>query len=126
MSEKQSTQHRGWGIANLAILAMDVIGLVLMAIIVVKYKQLLIDLFNRLGGPLPVLTKFQMSVPLIADLLFFAILLSTLVLKEKFISSKPTRFALNLFVAVGLGYVFINLSTMVIPLLQILEMFWLE
>lgn len=124
MSEKQSTQYRGWGIASTAVLILNVGGLIILAKIIMDNKQLLIVLLNRLGAKMPLVTLFLASTPLAFDLLFIGVLILALLVKERCIQRKRTAFAMNLFVLVGLGYLLLYVVSMILPLLQIIEWWW--
>lgn len=122
MNDKESTQHRGWVIASMTILIMDVIGFMILAAMTMKTQAPCAKLFNELGVALPKVTMFLVSIPLSGYLVFFTGLVVALLIKEQCIKSKPRTFAVNMCVAVG-GFAYLSayVLSMVVPLFQVIE-----
>lgn len=114
----------GLRIANNAVLIMDIIGLIGLAVITLGTKSKFMHIFANLleTEPLPIVTKCFISVPEAVYLVLFVGMIVALVVKEKYIRYVPLKFSINIFVLVGgCTYLLIYLAAMFLPMSQVIE-----
>ena len=83
-------------IASPMALAVDVLGLVLVALVVPNF----VSTFKDIGVTLPAVIRLLVSMPVVAWVLLFAIPILVLIAKEFLVSNKKITFAVNVAVAV--------------------------
>jgi len=83
-------------IASPMALAVDVLGLVLVALVVPNF----VSTFKDIRAPLPAVIRLLVSMPVVAWVLLFAIPILVLIAKEFLVSNKKITFAVNVAVAV--------------------------
>ncbi len=124
MNEQESKTGRGWAIASMVVLIMDIIGLIVLVLMTLGTKAKFGKIFTELLDcrSLPTVTMLFISIPSAVYLLLFAGLIIALTVKEKYILNIPLKFAVNMFVFVGgLAYLSVYVIAMFLPLLQIIQ-----
>jgi len=119
--DRQAAQRKVLTLASVAVLIVDVFGLLALAVIVPFLRGYGEDVTSLMGSSVPGIIEFLVSINGIDYALFFFVLALILIVKEIPIRDKKATLAVNLSVAVG-GMVFAFLFTiaMHVPLAVLL------
>lgn len=124
MENQEMKQPAGWARPSMVLLAVDLIGTVLLAVMTLrtapKFKAIFLDLLGT--TPLSPITEFFVSIPFTGYLVLFSSVMIALVVKEITLKNKAMAFGINMAMLIaGIFFLVLYITAMLLPLTTIIN-----